>query len=140
MFMIFPARLLPRGLRQIGAAVKAASLEQAEAARMARLATAKAKMTPAFSLALDALRFLAALCVFFDHLSSAPFTEHVIPPRLGAYGDIAVTLFFVLSGFVIAHVVARRERDPETYAIARLSRRLAQSILLCRAKGAVEAG
>jgi peptidoglycan/LPS O-acetylase OafA/YrhL len=79
-------------------------------------------MTKSFSLALDALRFLAACCVLLDHLSSAPFTAHVIPPRLGAYGDISVTLFFVLSGFVIAHVVARNERDPASYAMARLSR------------------
>jgi len=79
-------------------------------------------MTQNFSLALDALRFLAALCVFFDHLSSAPFTENIIPARLGAYGDIAVTVFFVLSGFVIAHVVGARERTPRDYALARLSR------------------
>ncbi|MBB4196470.1 hypothetical protein CCR94_19905 [Rhodoblastus sphagnicola] len=79
-------------------------------------------MTKNFSLALDALRFLAALCVFLDHLSSAPFTENVIPPRLGAYGDIAVTIFFVLSGFVIAHVVATREGNARDYALSRLSR------------------
>jgi len=79
-------------------------------------------MTPAFSLALDALRFLAAVCVLLDHLCSAPFTENLMPPRLGAYGDSAVTVFFVLSGFVIAHVVATRERSPGDYAAARLAR------------------
>ena len=79
-------------------------------------------MTPAFSLALDGVRFLAALFVLFDHLSSAPFTQNVIPARLGAYGDIAVTVFFVLSGYVIAHVVATREQNAADYAMARLSR------------------
>lgn len=79
-------------------------------------------MTKNFSLALDALRFLAALCVLLDHLTSAPFTENALPARVGAYGDISVTIFFVLSGFVIAHVVDRNEHDAATYAMARLSR------------------
>lgn len=79
-------------------------------------------MTRSFSLVLDALRFLAAACVLLDHLTSSPFTSNVLPARAGAYGDISVTIFFVLSGFVIAHVVGRNERDAATYALARLSR------------------
>jgi len=79
-------------------------------------------MTRSFSLVLDALRFLAAACVLLDHLTSSPLTENALPGRVGAYGDISVTIFFVLSGFVIAHVVGRNERDAATYAMARLSR------------------
>ncbi len=79
-------------------------------------------MSKSFSLYLDLIRFLAALAVFLAHLSSAPFTINTVWWRLGAYGDIAVTLFFVLSGYVIAYVTATRERTPADYFSARIAR------------------
>ena len=60
------------------------------------------------SLYLDTARFLAAMAVFITHFSrgsiSGGFLWHVRP-----LGDEAVTVFFVLSGFVIAHAVDARE-------------------------------
>jgi len=41
---------------------------------------------------------------------------------LELYGAPAVTVFFVLSGYVIAYVVATRERDARTFTISRISR------------------
>lgn len=79
-------------------------------------------MLPAFSLYLDLIRFLAALCVFLDHISSEPFTKDLLWPRVGAYGDLAVIVFFVLSGFVIAHVTATKEKTASAYFLARGSR------------------
>jgi len=79
-------------------------------------------MNKSFSLYLDVIRFLAALAVFLDHLSSTPFTSNIIWWRLGSYGAIAVTIFFVLSGYVIAYVTATRERSPAAYFSARMAR------------------
>lgn len=79
-------------------------------------------ISPAFSLYLDIIRFFAAFAVFLHHLESYPFTNGTIWPILGSYGGIAVTIFFVLSGFVIAHVVATKEQNAPKYIIARVSR------------------
>ncbi len=79
-------------------------------------------MTKPFSLYLDVVRFLAALAVFVAHVSSHPFTEHVVWWRLATYGDVAVTLFFVLSGYVISYVTATREQNLSTYFSARVAR------------------
>ena len=85
-------------------------------------------MPLAFSLYLDVLRFVAATAVFLDHLTSYPFTDNTRGPRegvallLGSHGAVAVTLFSVLSGYVIAYVAATRERSAGDYAISRVSR------------------
>lgn len=79
-------------------------------------------MSPAFSIYLDLLRFLAAFGVLLDHLSSSPITEGAIWPPLGRFGAAAVTIFFVLSGYVIAFVTATRERTPQEYCASRLAR------------------
>ncbi|MDD2465987.1 MAG: acyltransferase [Desulfobulbus sp.] len=79
-------------------------------------------MTLSFSIYLDLVRFFATLAVFLDHISSAPFTKEVIWHRLGAYGAVAVTIFFVLSGYVIAHVTTKRELVAKQYFSARLAR------------------
>lgn len=79
-------------------------------------------MTPFFSAYLHLLRLAAALAVFFEHLASYPFTRDTLPPRLHAYGTIAVTIFFLLSGYVIAYVVAHRERTAREYIVGRASR------------------
>ncbi|WP_317203930.1 acyltransferase [Janthinobacterium sp.] len=79
-------------------------------------------MPVSFSIYLDLLRFLAALAVFLAHLGSFPFSKNVLWAPLAAYGDIAVTLFFLMSGYVISYVSARRENHPEAYFGSRLSR------------------
>ncbi|MFT3717467.1 acyltransferase family protein [Pseudorhodoferax sp.] len=81
------------------------------------------EMSPALSVYLDLLRFLAAAAVFLLHAGfhrisgGLPGLWH-----LSVFGDDAVMLFFVLSGFVIAHVAARGENRPAPYLAARLAR------------------
>jgi len=87
-------------------------------------------MKPGTSLYLDIVRFAAALTVFIEH-----FREHTKIGFAAFWGDhpfwyshwypfsqTAVTVFFVLSGYVIAHVLATRERTPVDYAASRLAR------------------
>jgi len=73
------------------------------------------------SLCLDLIRFSAAMLVFIGHVSGQRFTGGLFW-QLAQFMDEAVVIFFVLSGFVIAHVVNNIEQDPKTYAIARMSR------------------
>jgi peptidoglycan/LPS O-acetylase OafA/YrhL len=73
------------------------------------------------SLYLDAVRFAAALAVFWDHACGSRITGGLLW-QLGPYGPEAVTVFFVLSGFVIAHATAVREQTLEDYAVARAAR------------------
>lgn len=75
-----------------------------------------------FSLYLDVVRFFAALAVFFSHILSKPFTDGVLFHGLGIYGQLAVIVFFVLSGYVIAFVTSTREFDAKAYFVARASR------------------
>ncbi|MEO5938893.1 MAG: acyltransferase family protein [Sphingomonas sp.] len=86
----------------------------------------KDQLPAAFSLYLDVLRFTAAVAVYVNHIAKYPFVPAVArgaPLSLyEQYGAPAVTVFFVLSGYVIAYVVATRERDARSYAISRLSR------------------
>lgn len=77
-------------------------------------------MSPAFSVYLDAFRFLAALVVFVDHATN--FVVPNTPLALIAAGREAVVAFFVLSGLVIAFAVDRRETDWRAYAAARVAR------------------
>ncbi len=76
-------------------------------------------MQPATSLFLDFLRFFAACVVFLHHVTSRDFNQ-VLP--YVRWGHEAVVVFFVLSGFVIAHVVSSRERIVSQFAAARLGR------------------
>ncbi len=79
-------------------------------------------MTAAFSVYLDVVRFVAAFAVFLDHLCGNSFTQGLLNPRIGRYGNVAVMIFFVLSGYVIAFVTSTRERNAKAYSIARFSR------------------
>jgi peptidoglycan/LPS O-acetylase OafA/YrhL len=75
------------------------------------------------SLYLDVVRFSAAMAVFISHLGSYPLsTNGLVWWRLTTYGTIAVTIFFVLSGYVIAHVVSTTEKDASHYFRARAAR------------------
>jgi peptidoglycan/LPS O-acetylase OafA/YrhL len=73
------------------------------------------------SLYLDAVRFVAAMVVFIGHIAGKRFTEGFLW-QFSLYMDDSVTIFFVLSGFVIAYVVDTRERDATAYAVARAAR------------------
>nr|WP_315206509.1 acyltransferase [uncultured Albidiferax sp.] len=79
-------------------------------------------MTASFSLYLDLIRFLASLAVFFDHLASREISGGVIPTVMGIYGQAAVTIFFLLSGYVISFVVQSREKEFKIFAINRVAR------------------
>jgi len=73
------------------------------------------------SLYLDAARFLAAAVVFIGHIGTQRMTAGWLW-QANAYAHVALIGFFVLSGFVIAHVVATREQRPADYAASRLAR------------------
>lgn len=75
------------------------------------------------SIYLNALRILAALAVlvahlFHPHLTAPPFD----PVNEYDYGSDAVILFFVLSGFVIAHTAIVKDRTAGGYLFSRITR------------------
>jgi peptidoglycan/LPS O-acetylase OafA/YrhL len=73
------------------------------------------------SVYLDLLRVAAALTVFGVHVCYPQFAGRTmaLPPYL-SHG--AVIVFFVLSGFVISHVAATRERDWRDFLASRAAR------------------
>jgi peptidoglycan/LPS O-acetylase OafA/YrhL len=85
-------------------------------------AVSQFEMKPAFSIYLDLIRFFAAIAVFVNHLSLNPFTKGIVPRQLSTYGDAAVIIFFVLSGYVIAYVVSAKERTALLYFSSRAAR------------------
>src|SRR6185295_6183790 len=82
------------------------------------------------SLYLDLVRFSAALVVFLEHLRS--HTKHGFKAfwslhsfwrdYLNPLSLTAVMVFFVLSGYVIAHLLATRERTLLEYSASRFAR------------------
>jgi peptidoglycan/LPS O-acetylase OafA/YrhL len=73
------------------------------------------------SLYLDIIRPLAALAVLLFHASDQNLSGgqlHFMAPA----GFQAVDIFFVLSGFVIAHVYATKERHLRVYLVSRAAR------------------
>jgi peptidoglycan/LPS O-acetylase OafA/YrhL len=75
-------------------------------------------MSRAFSLYLDAVRFLAAMLVLLYHANWVYRPGLVIT----SLGHEAVVIFFVLSGFVIAYVADTREQDFRGFMVARGAR------------------
>jgi peptidoglycan/LPS O-acetylase OafA/YrhL len=73
------------------------------------------------SLYLDIVRPLAALAVLLYHAGDQNLTGGQLKIMASA-GFQAVDIFFVLSGFVIAHVYATKERDARSYFISRAVR------------------
>ncbi|MDD4913547.1 MAG: acyltransferase [Methylococcales bacterium] len=78
-------------------------------------------ISAAFSIYLDLIRFLASMGVFVCHLGYRRISGG-IGWQLNAYGGIAVIIFFVLSGYVIAYVASTREKTFSSYLISRISR------------------
>jgi peptidoglycan/LPS O-acetylase OafA/YrhL len=72
------------------------------------------------SLLLDVVRFTAAILVVVDHYTLPEF--HMGQGDRKVLGDLAVTIFFVLSGFVIRYVTCTRETTLKVYLIDRASR------------------
>ena len=82
------------------------------------------------SLYLDLIRFSAAMMVFLEHLREHtrnsfrafwnlhPFWKLYLNP----ISLTAVIVFFVLSGYVIAHVLSTRENTPFSFAASRFAR------------------
>jgi len=73
-----------------------------------------------FSTYLDAVRFCAAICVVVAHFTFPQFISGV--SYQGALGGVAVAIFFVLSGYVIAYTADYKEKTLSQYAISRLAR------------------
>lgn len=73
------------------------------------------------SIYLDLLRFVAAMAVFLAHASYARYTA-LLTEDLGPLGHDAVIVFFVISGYVIAYVSARKEQSFQDYALSRAAR------------------
>jgi peptidoglycan/LPS O-acetylase OafA/YrhL len=73
------------------------------------------------SVYLDFVRFSAAVVVLLVHARHERFTSGWLLPFKN-YGNDAVVVFFVLSGFVIAYCVDQKEKTLADYAISRLSR------------------
>jgi peptidoglycan/LPS O-acetylase OafA/YrhL len=75
------------------------------------------------SFILDFVRISAALVVLIVHFINEwfPTLKHA-PEKPGDFSHGAVVVFFVLSGYVIAHTTVHKNRGPIHYAKARLSR------------------
>ncbi len=73
------------------------------------------------SLYLDAVRVFAALVVLLDHFAR-PRISGGLFWQVAPFGGDAVIVFFVISGFVIAHATARKERNASAYFISRAAR------------------
>jgi peptidoglycan/LPS O-acetylase OafA/YrhL len=78
-------------------------------------------MNRSTSLYLDLVRPLAALAVLLYHVSDQNLTGGQLQ-FMSAAGFQAVDIFFVLSGFVIAHVHATKERHARLYFVSRIAR------------------
>jgi peptidoglycan/LPS O-acetylase OafA/YrhL len=78
-------------------------------------------LAPGPSIILDAVRFLAALTVAVGHLSQPYFTTGW-PPLLMDFAVGAVSVFFILSGFMIRYVTAVKFGAIRGYTADRLAR------------------
>ena len=82
------------------------------------------------SIYLDAVRFIAALAVFFSHVGARIYSGGFLWQANSA-GTPAVVIFFVLSGFVIGYVSGRRETSGSAYFVARAARLYSVVITTC---------
>ncbi|MEO3471714.1 acyltransferase [Roseomonas sp. CAU 1739] len=70
---------------------------------------------------LDLMRFSAAMVVFIGHTAGQRLAGG-LGWQLAPFMDEAVTVFFVMSGYVIGYVMQNREATPGAYAVARAAR------------------
>jgi peptidoglycan/LPS O-acetylase OafA/YrhL len=77
-------------------------------------------MRTEFSTYLDAVRFSAAIAVVAAHFTFPQFTAGAA--YQGGLGDLAVSIFFVLSGYVIVYVADQKEHNLKDFAVSRLAR------------------
>ena len=69
---------------------------------------------------LDGLRAIAVLLVILTHAGhTAGFPAGVQPEALGALGTLGVRIFFILSGFLITHLLLREESRAGMVSLAR---------------------
>lgn len=73
------------------------------------------------SIYLDLVRFLAAVAVLITHLAYPRFSGGLLLPWR-TYGNDAVMIFFVLSGYVIAYTAATRDRELGDFVLNRFAR------------------
>jgi peptidoglycan/LPS O-acetylase OafA/YrhL/predicted ATP-grasp superfamily ATP-dependent carboligase len=72
------------------------------------------------SIYLDLVRIVSALLVVLYHSNIRLLSVDKLP--LSTHGHAAVIVFFVLSGYVIAHITSTRENTPLQYWSSRLAR------------------
>lgn len=78
-------------------------------------------MNPSLSAYLDLLRVSSAIVVLVTHLAYTELSRGMLHPwRL--VGNDAVMVFFVLSGYVIAHATDKKHLTATDYAVSRLAR------------------
>jgi peptidoglycan/LPS O-acetylase OafA/YrhL len=77
-------------------------------------------MNRSCSIYLDLVRIVSALLVVLYHSNLRLLTLEKLP--LSTHGHAAVIVFFVLSGYVIAHITSTRENTPLEYWSSRLTR------------------
>jgi len=68
---------------------------------------------------LQILRAVAAISVVYFHIGSGPYAP--IPTPIATFGSFGVDIFFVISGFVMAMVIANGH-SARSFAISRLTR------------------
>ena len=83
----------------------------------------RAKKLPAWSsIYLDMLRIIAALTVFFYHIYFLRYPNDNVTHILDKLSHLAVIVFFVISGFVIAYTSSSKISTLNNYLIVRLSK------------------
>ena len=74
-------------------------------------------------LPLTGLRFVAALYVFLFHIEiNWPYAPAGIVGKVIAQGAVGMSVFFVLSGFLLAYQYSGRFEDKKTYFVRRIAR------------------
>jgi len=82
-----------------------------------------AKKLPGWSsIYLDMLRIIAALTVFFYHVYFLRYPNDYVTHILDKLSHLAVIVFFVISGYVIAYTTSRKISTLNNYLIVRLSK------------------
>jgi peptidoglycan/LPS O-acetylase OafA/YrhL len=83
--------------------------------------SAQTPIKKSYSIYLDLVRFSAAIIVVLSHACKSGIADAILPDIV-QHGVDAVTVFFVLSGFVIAHTAKTKDHTLSEFVVARLSR------------------